>query len=292
LIATVSCGVGLQAQELNCRVVVDAERAQTTERRIFDDMQESIEQFMNTRRWTTDSFEPEERINCNIAITITRMPSIGTFEATAQIQSSRPIYNTNYESLMLNFADREWNFSYTESQPLEFSQNYFNDNLTSMLAFYAYIILGIDYDSFSELGGDPYFLKAQEIVNLAQSTNFSGWKAFEGNRNRYWLVEHYINNQTEKFRKEYYNYHRHGLDKFLEEPDESRKHTINLLKSLQELDKVNPNTVLKVAFFDAKVDEIINIFKRANPTQKRQAYDICAKVEPNSTDKFQAILDN
>lgn len=280
------------AQELNCRIVVNAERAQTTERQVFRDMEDALEQFMNNRQWTNDEFQPEERINCSISITITDMPSIGTYNATAQIQSSRPIYNTNYESLMLNFADRDWNFDYTESQPLEYSQNYFNNNLTSMMAFYAYMILGVDYDSFSERGGTKYYQKALDIVNLAQTSNIKGWQAFDNNRNRYWLVENYTNKQMDQFRTEFYKYHRQGMDVFLEKPEEVRKNAISMLKALQEIDKIKPNSILKISFFDAKIDEIVNIFKRANPTQKRQAYDICTKLEPNSTDEFEAILEN
>ena len=280
------------SQELLFRVVVDAQRVQTTDRQVFDDLENSVENFMNSRKWTDQNYLPEERINCNLVITITGSPAIGSYEATAQVQSSRPVYNTNYETLMLNFADRDFTFEYIQSQPLEFSDNYYNNNLTSMLGFYAFVILGIDHDSFSSLGGNPYFVRAFEIVNLAQSTNIKGWQPFDSNRNRYWLIENLMNKQSEEFRKAYYNYHRNGLDVFIERPEEARENALTTLKQLQEIERLRPNSIIKISFFDAKTDEIINIFKQANPTQKRQAYDICAKIEPSSTDKFQAILQN
>jgi len=154
-------------QELNCKVVVNSDRVQTTERNVFRDMETSFTQFMNDTKWTNDQFSVEERINSNVLITIESMPSIGNYNATVVIQSARPVYNTSYETLLLNFADRDWQFQYTESQPLNYNDNTFSSNLTSMLAFYANIIIGLDYDSFSELGGNPYFSKALNIVTLA-----------------------------------------------------------------------------------------------------------------------------
>jgi len=282
----------IYAQELNCRVVVDGQRVQTTNKEVFRDMEDAIENFMNSRKWTNQTFQPEERINCNLVITLTGQPSIGSYEATAQIQSSRPVYNTNYESLMLNFADRDWVFDYVESQPLEFSENYYNNNLTSMLGFYAFVILGIDYDSFSSLGGAPFYTKALDIVNLAQSTNIKGWQPFDSNRNRYWLLENLTNKTSEDYRKDYYNYHRQGLDVFLEKPSEARTSALNILQALQNIEKLRPNSIIKISFFDAKRDEIINIFKQANPSQKKLAYDICVKIDPSNTDKYKAMLEN
>lgn len=288
----ICCQVAGYAQELNCRVVVDDQRIQTTDRAIFQDMERSFQNFMNNRKWTDDFFQPEERINCNIVITLTSNPAINSYEATAQVQSSRPVHNTGYESLMLNFADRDFIFEYTESQPLDFSPNTFGTNLVSMLAFYAYIIIGTDYDSFSKLGGNPYFQQAFDILNLAQSTSIKGWQQFDSNRNRYWLIENLTNKQMEPFREEFYNYHRLGLDVFLEKPDEARSNVLNLLKKLQEIERLRPNSIIKISFFDSKTDEIINIFKQSTPAQKREAFDICSKIEPSNTDKFREMLSN
>src|SRR6188508_1421309 len=190
-----------RAQELNCTVTINSSGAQTSDRGIFRDMKTAIEQFMNSRKWSGDSYKPYEKINCNMLITITKMPSIGNFSASVQIQAARPVYNTNYSSLIFNFADRDWEFEYIESLPLEFNDNTYTTNLTSMLALYAYLVVGVDYDSFSELGGTPYFQKALNIVNAAQQSNRPGWQALGSNRSRYSLVENYTNAQMLDVRK-------------------------------------------------------------------------------------------
>ena len=285
-------GFFCQGQELNCRVVVDGERAQISDRQIFRDMENAIQKFLNGQKWTSDFYSPEERINCNIAITITDMPAVGQCVATALIQSSRPVHNTNYETIMLYFADRDWNFEYTESQPMEFSQNYYNNNLTSMLAFYAFMILGIDYDSFALLGGNPHYVRALDIVNLAQATSVKGWQPVDSNRNRYWLITNYVNKQMEEYRRQLYYYHRLGLDVYQEKPKEAHANALALLEAISEIEKFNPNSILKISFFVAKREEIINIFKKAAPAQKREAYNICSRVEPNKTDRYREILQN
>ena len=240
------------AQELNCRVIVDGQRVQTTNTDIFKEMETTIQNFINNQKWTRQVYQPEERINCNLIITLTGSPSINTYEGTAQIQSSRPVYNTNYESLMLNFADRDWFFDFVENQPIEFSENNYNNNLTSMLAFYAYVIIGIDNDSFSNLGGNPNFAKALDIINLAQNTSLKGWQPFDSNRNRYWLLENLTNKISEDYRHDYYNYHRLGLDVFLENPEATRNNAIVLLQSLQAMEKQRPNSILKISFLHSQ----------------------------------------
>ena len=167
----------LFGQELNFKVVINAEQVQTTDRAIFLDMERAFANFLNTRKWTNDSYKNYEKIKGTLFLNITKMPSIGNFTANAQITSARPVYNTNYESVLLNFADREWEFEYTESLPLEYNDNAYISNLTSMLAFYAYIVLGMDYDSYAEMGGTPYFQKALTVVNNAQPSNRPGWQA-------------------------------------------------------------------------------------------------------------------
>ncbi|MCC5930700.1 MAG: DUF4835 family protein [Cyclobacteriaceae bacterium] len=288
----VSLNLQINAQELNCRVVVDGTRAQTQERQIFPIMENEFTRFLNERKWTSDNYEVNEKINCNILITIEQMPSIGVFTATAQVQSSRPVYNTNYDTRILNFADRDWQFEYIESQPLEFTDNAFQSNLTSMLAFYAYAILGMDYDSFSELGGTPYFNKCLEIVNLAQTSNMPGWQQFDSNRNRYWLTQNLLDNQMEDLRKGIYRYHRHGLDLFLEKPEDARKEVLDLLKNIRSINKLRPNSIAIISFLDAKADEIINIFKQGDMSVRREAFTILSEVNPPNTEKYRAIIGN
>jgi len=179
----------LKSQELNVKVVINADQIQTSDRAVFNDMERSFANFLNTRKWTNDTYKNHERISCSIFLNISKMPSIGNFQASAQITSGRPVFNTNYESVLLNFADRDWEFEYIESQPLEYNDNAYLGNLTSMLAFYAYLIIGMDYDSFSELGGTPYFQKALMVVNNAQSSGRAGWQALSSSRNRYSLIE-------------------------------------------------------------------------------------------------------
>ena len=228
------CAATLQvtAQELNCNVVVNVSpQVETTERRVFTDMETAFFQFLNNRRWTDDVFANEEKINCNLIITIESRPAVGNFTASVQIQSSRPVYNSDYESLIFNFADRDWSFEYTESQPLEFNDNSFTSNITSMLAFYAYVMVGLDYDSYEKLGGSPYFEKAQLTVNNTQQANRPGWSQFEGNfRNRFWLAENLNSQQLIPAREAIYNYHRGALDVFNDDPEAARRNVLQALK--------------------------------------------------------------
>lgn len=284
----------LAAQELNANVVVNFQNVQTTETRVFTDMENAFQQFLNNRKWTDDAFAPEERVNCNFVINIEQMPSVGNFQATVQVQSSRPVYGTNYESLMLNFADRDWQFQYVESQPLEFNLNSYTSNITSLLAYYANIILGLDYDSFSELGGQTFFERAQLIVSNAQQQGGAGWDQFGSNRrrNRYWLAENFINPQMTAVRRGIYNYHRKGLDTFMEDEAESRKNMLSALEEIQKVSKVFPQSILLISFFDAKNDEIISTFSKGDTQIRRNAYNALVEINPTMTDDYSVIINN
>lgn len=280
------------AQELNCAVSINATQIQTSDASVFKDMENGIEQFMNSRKWTNDPYKNHEKIICNFLITITKMPSIGTFSASVQVQSARPVYNSSYNSLLFNFADRDWEFEYFESMPLEYNDNTFTSNLTSMLAFYAYLIIGLDYDSFSELGGTSYFQRALSVVNNAQQSNLPGWQAIGSNRNRYWIVENLNNPQMADLRKAIYHYHRRGLDTFETNPDESRQVILNGLKDIKKVRDINPNAILVVSFFDAKGKELANIFSDGNIQVRRQAYDIITAIDPSNRSNYEKILQN
>jgi hypothetical protein len=282
----------LHAQELNCTVSINATQIQISDRGIFSDMKQSIEQFMNTRKWTPDAYRPHEKINCNILITITKMPSIGNFTASVQIQSARPIYNSTYSSLVFNFADREWEFEYIESLPLEYNDNSFTSNLTSMLAFYAYMIIGVDYDTFSELGGTPYFQRAQQVVIAAQNSSHSGWQAVGSNRNRYWIAENFNNVQMADLRKALYAYHRLALDNFEKEPDKGRELILNGLRDIKKIRDINPNAIIVISFFDAKGRELANIFSAGNLQIRRQAYDIVTTIDPSNRAMYEKMIAN
>lgn len=280
------------AQELDCSVSINASQIQTSDAGIFKDLENSIEQFMNSRKWTNDTYKNHEKIVCNILITITKMPSIGSFSASVQVQSARPVFNSSYTSLLFNFADREWEFEYIESMPLEYNDNTYTSNLTSMLAFYAYVMIGLDYDSFSELGGTPYFQRALSVANNAQQSNLPGWQAIGSNRNRYWVVENLNNPQMTDLRKAIYNYHRHGLDIFESNPDQSRQVILNGLKEIKKVRDINPNAILVVTFFDAKGKELADIFSDGNIQVRRQAYDIITTIDPSNRSNYEKIIAN
>lgn len=291
LLVFISSAPALLGQELNFKVVVNAEQVQTTDRAIFRDMERAFANFLNTRKWSNDSYKNYEKINGTLFLNITKMPSIGNFTANAQITSARPVYNTNYETVLLNFADREWEFEYIESLPLEYNDNTYISNLTSMLAFYAYIVLGMDYDSFGELGGTPYFQKALTVVNNAQPSNRPGWQALGSNRNRYALIENLNNPQMMELRKNTYRYHRQALDTFDKTPDQSRTVVLDVLKNLKNVWSIYPNAIFVVSFFDTKANEFVNIFSDGNLSVRREAYDILNSVDPKRN-IYQKIISN
>lgn len=278
------------AQELNCRVTINADKVQSSDRSVFKDMETSFTQFLNNQQWTSDVFESYEKINCNIIITLDNPTSIGNYQADVQIQAARPVFNSNYESILLNFADRDWQFEYVLSQPLQFNENTFTSNLTSLLAYYCNIILGMDYDSFSELGGTEYFQKALNIVNNAQQSNRPGWDALGNTRNRYWLTENLTNQQMIDLRKGLYKYHRLALDTFGEDPDKSRKLILDVLRNLKKIKGIYPNSILVIAFLDAKGDELINIYSEGSLQVRREAYDILSSIDPSKSSDYEKII--
>ncbi len=279
-----------QAQELNCTVSVISPAIQNTEKRIFETLQNDLREFMNSTAWTSDAFAIEERIECSILITITEKISGDKFKATMQIQSSRPAYMTSYNTVLLNVNDQDFVFNYVESQPIQFQENQHINNLSSVMAFYAYMIIGADYDSFSSKGGEPYFQKALQIVNNAQGESERGWKAFESTKNRYWLIENMLNARYEGFREMSYKYHRQGLDLMQSDLESGRKAITECIEPLKKLRLDQPNSYLLTVFFTAKVDELINIFKEAFPDVKTKVANDLMQADPANANKYQAIV--
>ncbi|MAE86496.1 MAG: DUF4835 domain-containing protein [Flammeovirgaceae bacterium] len=282
------------SQELNCRVVINAEQIQTTERGVFQDMETAFTEFLNNRKWTEDEFARDERIDCNIIINLDpneSTPASGRWGAAVTIITSRPVYHTDYPTVVFNFADRDFQFEYLQSQPLIFNENVFSNNITSLLAYYAYTIIGMDYDTFSELGGTKYFQIANQIVSNAQNSNYQGWSQFNSVRNRYWLSENLLSSNFEPIRKSYYDYHRNGLDIFIDQPDSARMNILEGLKGLQRANQSRPRSIITISFLDAKADELVQIFKQGKPNEKKQAFDILVKVDPSRTDTFKKILE-
>lgn len=284
-------GHGALGQELNCRVVIDRQQVQVSDPSVFDQMETDFAEFLNNRKWTDDQFQLDERINSNLLITITSVPSVGVYEATVQIVSSRPVYGTDYETVLLNFADRDWAFSYVPSKPINYNQNSFTDNISSLLAFYAYVIIGLDYDTFGELAGDPHYQQAYRIVNNAQQSNYPGWQQLGSNRNRYWLIENLQNPALQPIRIAMYNYHRHGLDVFREQPDEARNKIAESLQKIQVANRSRPRSILTISFMDAKATELAHIFSDGSPTIRKKAYGILTSIDPSKTETFKPIIE-
>jgi hypothetical protein len=280
------------SQQLNFTVTINSERARTQDTDIFEQMKSAFEQFLNGRNWTDAELKPQERIKGNLLITINDMPQVGLFSATVQIQTVRPIYGSNYESLILNFADRNWTFEYKESQPLEFNQFSFLNNITSLLAYYAYIAIGIDYDSFSPRGGNPFFETANNIVANAQQSSSPGWNQNPSDkRNRYWLANDLYNSQVMvPVRDAYYLYHRKGMDLLITNPKEGYQNIVEAIKLVQGANQVQPNSILTVSFMDAKSDEISKVLKAAPMDLKEEAVEVLLKVDPNNARKYNDLL--
>lgn len=280
------------AQELNFTVTINSDRARTQNKDIFDQMKNSFEQFLNGRSWSNDQYDAAERIKGNMLITINDMPQVGYFEATVQIQAVRPVYGTSYETLTFNFVDRNWNFEFKESQPMEFNRYSYLNEITSLLAYYAYIVIGIDYDTFSPEGGEPYFEIANNIVSNALQSSRLGWDQDPSNRrNRYWLIDELYSSQvTRAIREAYYLYHRRGLDMLTQNSEKAYENITKALGKLSEVNNIQPNSILTISFMDAKSDEIAKVLKNAPEDLKAQAVEYLLQVDPNNARKYNAIL--
>lgn len=279
----------LFAQDLNARVQILAPQLSNSNKRILDMLQSSITDFLNGRKWTTDALQPQERIDCNFVITITDWDGSSTFKAEAQIQSNRPIFNSSYNSTILNISDKDFGFIYSEGQPLDFSDQNYISNLSSLLAFYAYVITGLDYDSFSRFSGTPYFQKAQNVLNNAQIAPNPGWKAFENLRNRFWLIENLTNRSYNPIRESLYIYHRDGLDIMAENKSKGLKAILSVIPLIQKIDKQKQGSILNQLFFTAKADEIVNILSAADNQDKLKAFNILSEIDPSNSLKYEAL---
>lgn len=277
-------------QELRCNVQVVSSRVQGTNKQVFQTLQKEIYEFMNNQAWTNHVYTNEERIECNILINVSNYAG-DEFYATIQVQSRRPVFNSSYNSPIINFKDNDFTFKYVEFEPLEFSLNEHRSNLTSVLAYYAYIILGFDYETFAPNGGTPYFQKAEQIVNNAQNAREKGWKAFESRKNRYWLVENMLSSEYSGIRDFLYQYHRLGLDAMSEEPAQGRAQVAESLEYLQKIYRRKPDPFLFLIQFimDAKNEEFVNIFSESFPSEIDRVYAILAEIDPTRIDKYKKI---
>jgi len=279
------------AQELNCTVQILSSQVQSSDKRAFETLRKSIYEFMNTRKWTNDQFRAEERIECSILMNITKWNKVDLWEGTIQIQVRRPVYNSAYNSRILNINDQDLIFTYLEYDPLEFSESSHINNLTSILAFYAYIILGADYDTFSPKGGSPFYQKAQTIANNAQAAPEPGWKAFDSNKkNKYNLVENTMNQIYEPYRNCLYTYHREGLDKMVDDVNGGRLAILEGMEGLLKIYTQQRSSYIMQVFFDAKADEIVKIFTNADQSEKARVIKLLNKIDPAHTTKYAKII--
>ncbi|MCG8476633.1 MAG: DUF4835 family protein [Cytophagales bacterium] len=281
----------LKAQELNCRVVVNGETAGLTDKSVFRDMEESFSRFLNEQSWTELSYQPQERIKCNLVVNIESVSGVSNFKATATVQAARPVYNSTYETLFFfMFGDKDFSFEYTESQPLVYAENSYSNNITSLLSFYAYLIIGMDLDTFSLLGGNEYLDIARDIVSNSQNQGYPGWEYTKSPNSRAWLTEDLQNGQMLPYREGMYTYHRQGMDLLVDKPDEARVNILSFLKNLEKLNELRPNSLLIRQFFYAKASEIANIFSKGDIQVRKQAYEILTKVNPTETETYAKIL--
>ena len=277
------------AQELNARVQLLAPTVSNLNPGTLQMLQESMRNFLNNNRWSVDSYLPHERIECNFVITVKAWDGGSVYQAEAQIQSSRPVFGSSYNSTLLNLSDRDFNFSYTEGQPLDFSEQTFLNNLSSILAFYAYTIVGLDKDSFSSLTGTTSFTRAQQVMNVAQTSGNAGWKAADGLRNRYWLNENLMNSNYLPLREFIYSYHREGLDRLAQDQNTAARNLYKSLTDLSGLDKQRLGAYFPNIFFSAKSDEFANIFSELNAAQKRSALDLLVRIDPANAGRYEAM---
>jgi hypothetical protein len=280
----------MMAQELRCNISISSQKTQGANKTVFETMQTDLYEFMNNRKWTEHKFAMDERIECSFFINLEEQISSDEFKGSIQVQIRRPVFNSSYETVLLNIKDKDFQAKYVEYQTLEFNETSNKDNLTNILAYYAYIILGMDYDSFSPEGGTEYFQKAQAIVNNSQNAREKGWKAFESERNRYWLVENLLNKSYSGFRSCTYQYHRQGLDIMSEKTPEGRGVIAESLKSIQKVFRTRPSLYILQVFFDAKSDELVNIFSKSFPDERNRVTVILNECDPSNGSKYEKIL--
>lgn len=280
----------LSAQELNCRVEVNTSQLEGTNKTVFETLQSAINEYVNTNHWTPAQFAANEKIECTLFFNITKYDeSTGLMEGSLQVQSLRPVYNSSYLSTLINFKDNSISFNYTQGEPLLYSEMQMESQLTQILNFYIYLILAVDFDSFSPRGGDVLFERLETIVHQGQSSGETGWKAFEDTKNRAAVLASFTDPSTRIIRDIYYNYHLQGLDQMSVSPDKGRKTIDTSLDVLTEVFKVAPMSVGLSMFRDAKFDELVNIYSKAPADERQHAYDVLSPIYPTDQDRLDKI---
>jgi len=287
-----------QAQELRARVSVVSNRVNNTvDKQTFTNLQTALNDFVNTRKWSNDVFKTNEKIDCSFLLNLESTGESNVYKGSLTIQSGRPVFNTSYISPVINYQDNDVTFKYIDFQQLEFNDNRVSgtdpqvSNLTAVFAYWINIILGLDYDSFSLRGGNAFFQKAQNIVNNApEGRNISGWKPFDGTRNRYWLTENLLNSKYTIMHDAIYDYYRLGMDKLYEQEATARGNILNVLNMLNTFNVQNSNTMILQFFMQAKTQELVQVFSKANPTDKAKALDLLKKLDISSASQYEEQL--
>lgn len=284
------------AQELNCNVEIMHDRVQNTDPKVFQSLKRALTEFLNTRKWTSDNYKPNERIDCNFMLNLTEKSGENTYKATLNIQASRPVFNTNYSTSIVNFIDREITFKYDETQVFNFDDNRVTgpdelvSNLTAVFAYYSYLIIGFNYDSFAPKGGSEYLKRAQNIVNNApEGKAIAGWKAADGNRNRYWIIDQLLSPRFEAVRTFWYDFHRLGLDVMSQKPEDARKKMLGSVPALAKVANENPSSILFQFIFGAKSLEFINVLNMTPAAERKDYVDQLSKMDVPNSAKYKSI---
>ena len=286
------------SQELEARVTINSSRVSSqVDRKVFQTLQTALQNFLTRRKWTNETYQPNERIVCNFLLDIEKGIGPNVYQATLTVQAARPVYNSSYQTPLINHRDDAVSFKYVEFQPIEFNENRVQGtdplvaNLTAIFAYYSYIILALDYNSFAVRGGDPYFQKAQNIVNSApENRDIVGWRAFDGLRNRYWLVENFTNNRYNLIHDALYSYYRLGMDNMYDNDQEARNAVLNSLQLMNTVNTEIPNSMVIQFFFQGRANELAKIFKKAAPEEKNRAVEILSKVDITNSAMYKQEL--
>jgi hypothetical protein len=289
LILCIIAAMPLQAQELNARVSVNSDRIQGTNRNIFTTMERALNQLVNGTPWSAAAFSTNERIDCSFSVVILEQLTDHTFRAELMVQSSRPVYNSSYITTMLNYRDTKFDFEYMENATIQMQQSTLNSNLEAVIAFYANLILALDFDSFSPMGGSAFFRQAQQIATMAQSAGWSGWSAFDDSKSRGSMIMAYLDESLKKYREGWYTYHRKGLDEMAANPDRARITILSATPALKEMRSVRFSEILLQMFSDAKLDELVSIAGKATSDEKKELYDLLRNIYPTLSNQLEPL---
>ncbi|MBQ6978320.1 MAG: DUF4835 family protein [Paludibacteraceae bacterium] len=286
----------LRAQEINCTVTVNSDQIEGSNKQVYETLKSAIEEYMNQNRWTNMTFAEQEKIECSMMLVVKAVAD-NMYSCEMTLQSRRPVYGTTYTTPLLNFVDRNFNFTYQEFDRIEYQQNQFTTNLTAMLAYYCYLIIGHDMDSYQRLGGTPFFEQCENIVNACQSASMDnseqkGWLAFDSNRNRYALINNLLDEAFKKYRNYYYEYHRLGLDEMSGNVTNGRARIAEGISVLKEAYRARPATYVINTFLDAKADELVDIFKKGTDKEKKEVYDLLVDIDPTRQGTYDRMNEN